>query len=149
LLAFFPYAGCSLIFNTVKVEIPEGYHGLCYIIPVKDTAGFVFKLSKGRFLVNDSGIAYVPAHYIQPGKDLWVKVYRQGKNITRGTRYLSRIAKTNTTTKKYYFYVHFLIPADKEKDIPSADPYWSQNDFRQYGISRFDSLVEAGTISFK
>ena len=150
LLAFFPYAGCSLIFNTAKVEIPEGYHGWCYVIPVNDTAGFTFNRSpKGRFLANGNGIAYVPAHYIQPGKDLWVKIYQHGKEITSHTRYLSRVAKTNTTSKQHHFYVHFLIPAGKEKDIPSSDPYWTQNDFTQYGISRFDSLVDAGMIMFK
>jgi len=150
LLAFFSCAGCSLIFNTAKVEVPEGYSGWCYVIPVKDTAGFKFNLSsKGRYLVNESGIAYVPAHYVRSGKDLWVKVYQHGKEITSHTRYLSRIDKTNTTSKQHYFYVHFLIPGNKEKDIPSSDPYWQQNDFRQYGISRFDSLVDAGTITFK
>lgn len=150
LLAFSPCAGCSLIFNTVKVEVPEGYHGWCYIIPIKDTAGFIFnRSSKGRFLVNGSGIAYVPAHYIQSGKDLWLKVYQQDKEITSHTRYLSRVDKTNTTSKKHFFYAHFLIPADKEKNIPSTDPYWKQDDFRQYGISRFDSLMDAGTISFR
>jgi hypothetical protein len=150
LLAFLPYTGCSLIFNTVKVEVPEGYTGWCYVIPIKDTAGFTFNLSsKGRYLVNGSGIAYVPAHYIQSGKDLWLKVYQQGKDITGHTRYLSRVAKTNTTSKTHFFYAHFLIPGGKEKDLPSSDPYWKQDDFRQYGISRFDSLLEAGTITFK
>ena len=37
LLAFFSCAGCSLIFNTAKVEVPEGYSGWCYVIPVSYT----------------------------------------------------------------------------------------------------------------
>lgn len=150
LLAFFPCVSCSLIFNTVKVEVPENYQGWCYIIPVKDTAGFPFNRSrKGHYTMNGDGIAYVPAGHIQAGKDLWVKVYRKGKRITRETRYLSRIVSNNTTSGKSYLYVQFLIPADKEKVIPSGDPYWRENDFRKYGLSRFDSLLNAGVIVFK
>ncbi|WP_298734890.1 hypothetical protein [uncultured Chitinophaga sp.] len=150
LLALFPFAGCSLIFNTVKVEVPEAYQGWCYVIPVKDTAGFPFnRTPKGRYKVNEAGIAYVPAQYIRSGKDLWVRVYQQDKNITKKTRYLSRINSTNTTSKQHHFYVHFFVPGTKERDIPSTDPYWQQDDLRQYGISRFDSLLDAGAILFK
>lgn len=150
LLSLTTLMSCSLIFNTISIDVPKGYQGWCYVIPIKDTTGFTFEVSSdGVYKVNKDGVAYVPANLMKQKEDLRVKIYEEGRDVTDEVRYLGRVETSNTVNTKRYYYVHFFIPTDKEKKIGAADVYWRENNFREQGDLRFDSLLNTGQIIFK
>ena len=142
--------GCSLIFNTVDVSVPKGQQGWCYIIPVKDTVGFIFEMSsKNVYKVNKDGVAYVPANLMDKSEDLQVKIYEGMRDVTDNVRYLGRVETSNTINAKRYYYIHFFIPTDREKGIAADEAYWRENSYREKGDLKFDSLLRTGKIIFK
>jgi hypothetical protein len=152
LLNLSAFMGCSLFFNTVSVDVPKGYQGWAYVIPVRDTIGFTFNVSPdGHYKTNEDGVAYVPAILMNPKEDLQVKIYEGGLDITEDTRYFGRVATSNSTDNKKYSYVSFLLPADNEKTIPDTDVYWRDSSF-SYGKqerAKFDSLLKKNKIIFR
>ncbi|NSL85546.1 hypothetical protein ECE50_001805 [Chitinophaga sp. Mgbs1] len=142
--------GCSLIFNTIDINVPKGGHGWYYIIPVKDTAGFNFEVSSANvYKVNKDGVAYIPAKLINKVEDLRVKVYEDGKDITPDVRYLGQVEMSNTNNAKRYNYIHFFIPGDSEKDIAADEAYWRESNYKDQGDLKFDSLFKKEKIIFK
>ncbi|WP_078673148.1 hypothetical protein [Chitinophaga eiseniae] len=141
---------CSLIFNTINVSVPKGKQGWYYVIPVKDTVGFTFEISsKNVYKINKDGVAYVPANLMDKREDLQVKIYEEGVDVTADARYLGRVETSNTINAKRYYYIHFLIPTDREKGIAADEAYWRESNYREQGDLKFDSLLKTGKIIFK
>lgn len=142
--------GCFLLTRTVGVTLPDGYQGWCYIVPVRDTTGIVFKKNgAGSYEINKDGVAYVPEYTINKSDDVRIEVYEGGEIITSDVRYLGRVETSNSFDNTRYQYVSFFVPDKKGRAIKSSDTYWREKRYELRGNNRFDSLLLKRKIVFK
>lgn len=148
LLTIFCYS-CTLFLQTVRVEVPKGYIGWVYVIPIKDTAGLNIKKEDGKFRVNKDGVVYLPAHVLNVKKDSRILVYEEGKDISADMRYAGSVHSVKENGKKYD-YIHFFLPSFEERAIADHTQYWRDNSHKyrseQYTL---DSLLNTGKVVFK
>lgn len=141
---------CSLFYPTVKVEVPKGYIGWCYVVPINDTAGINFEVVDGKYQINKDGIVYVPASTLNLKRDNVIKVYDNGIDISNAMRYAGNIYKVTEDGSKYK-YISFYLPSLEERKIADYEQYWrdKQYDYSQPENKRFDSLLRQQGIIFK
>lgn len=141
---------CSMFYPTVKVEVPKGYIGWCYVIPVNDTTGIDVELVDGKYRVNDDGIVYVPSSVLNLKADNVVKVYDNGIDISNAMRYAGNVYHVKEDGKKYK-YIQFYLPSLEERKIADHEQYWRDKryDYSQPKNKRFDSLLRQHRIIFK
>lgn len=143
-------ANCSFFNSTVKVEVPKGYIGWCYLIPVKDSTNIVFNINDGKYKVDESGIVYVPASLLNLKEDNIVTVYENGVDISDVMRYVGNVSKVVENGKKYEF-IAFFIPTLEERKIADSKKYWRDKryEYTKPESIRFDSLLRINKIVFK
>ncbi len=139
--------GCSVFYPTTYVQVPKGYAGWCFVVPIADTSRLIDK--HGEFYRADShGVTYVPASHLDLRKDNGVEVYEGGKEITAYTKYTGR--QETTINEKKYDYILFLLPDQKEREIDNEE-YWRNKGYEHTttAIALFDSLLQHNLISIK
>lgn len=143
-------ANCSFLNPKVKVEVPKGYIGWCYVIPVEDTTNIVFNFNDGKYKVDGSGIVYVPATLLNLKEDNVVSVYDNGVDISEAMRYAGNVSKVVENGKKYNF-IKFFLPTLEERKIAEYKKYWRDKryEYAQPESIRFDSLLRRNAIFFK
>jgi hypothetical protein len=141
--------GCSLFVQTIDIEVPKGYIGWCYIIPVNDTTGNLIKEEGGKYKIDGNGVAYVPANKMKKDEDIMLKVYEEGIDITNQTRYSGKVESSSSLTEKRYYYLEFFLPTFDERKIDDGKQYWRDKNYRAEGQLKFDSLLKTGGIIFK
>ena len=149
-LLFFLFVSCSLIVPTIRIEVPKGYIGWVYVIPVDDTSGLKLEKVNGRYQINDDGIAYVPVTALNIKKDSRVLIYEGSKDISEEMRYAGSVYAVKKEINNYE-YVQFYLPSSEERKIADGTQYWRDKAWEYKGGDRpmFDSLLEAGKIVFK
>src|SRR5437868_5081223 len=113
-LLFLLFDSCSLFYQTIRIEVPKGYIGWVYVIPVKDTSGMQIQKVNYRYQINENGIAYVPATVLDIKKDSRVLVYEGSKDISEDMRYAGRAHAVKNESKKYE-YIQFYLPSFEER----------------------------------
>jgi len=93
--------------QTVRIEVPKGYVGWVYVIPVNDTSDLHIYEVNGKYQINKDGVAYVPATALKIKKDSRVLVYEGKKDISDNMRYAGSVYSVKRETKKYE-YIQFL-----------------------------------------
>lgn len=143
------FCSCSLIFQTIRIEVPKGYVGWVYVIPIKDTSGLDIQKQSGRYKINKDGVVYVPTYDLNIKKDSRVFVYEQSKDISNDKRYAGSVYRVMEDGKKYE-YIHFYLPSFKERKIANHTLYWRDSSYK-YKIKKYrlDSLLNTGRIVFK
>jgi len=141
---------CSTFNPIVKVEVPKGYIGWCYVIPVDDTLGISFEINNDKYKISDGGIVYIPAATLKLKEDNVVKVYENGVDISDAMRYAGNVHKVTKEGKKYN-YIKFYLPSLEERAIADYDQYWRDKkyEYNQKENKRFDSLLKSNVIVFK
>ena len=137
---------CSLIYQTVRIEVPKDYVGWVFVIPVKDTSGLQINKHSGRYKINQNGIAYVPTQVLNLKNDSRVLVYEENEDISNEMRYTGSVFSVKENNKKYE-YIHFYLPSMNERKIDAASQYWRDKSWEYK--SPFDSLLKVGKIEFK
>jgi len=142
--------GCSLIWQTVKIEVPKGYVGWVYVIPAKDTSGLKIQKHSGRYKINREGVAYVPTQNLSIKKDSRVLVYEDNEDISDDMRYAGSVYRVKNDGKTYE-YIHFYLPSFEERKIADATQYWRDKHWEYSSLEepRFDSLLQIGKLIFK
>jgi len=87
----FLFGSCSLFFQTVRIEVPKGYTGWVYVIPVNDTSDLQIQKVDGKFQINNYGIVYIPATALNIKKDSRVLAYEGKKDISADMRYAGSV----------------------------------------------------------
>lgn len=143
------FCSCSLIWQTIRIEVPKGYVGWVYVIPIKDTSGLDIQKQSGRYKINKDGVVYVPTYDLNIKKDSRVFVYEESKDISNDKRYAGSVYSVKGEGKKYE-YIHFYLPSMNERKIANHTQYWRDSSYKyrmkQY---RLDSLLNTGKIVFK
>jgi len=136
--------------SAIRVEVPAGYLGWGYIIPVTDTEGIVIKLVDGKYQTDSNGVVYVAAAKFNSTKDNAIKVYDDGIDITNDLRYAESIYKDEGEDQVEH-HIHFLIPSMEDRLIPNGDDHWryGRYDYTQHDVYKYDSLLKQGIIVFK
>jgi hypothetical protein len=149
-LLFFLFCSCSLFFQTVRIEVPKGYIGWVYVIPVNDTTDLQIRKLNGKYQINNDGIAYVPATALNIKKDSRVLVFESNQDISADVRYAGSVYSVKRESNKYE-YIQFYLPSLKERKIADGTQYWRDKAWEYGGRDKpkFDSLLEAGKIVFK
>ncbi|MDO1451905.1 hypothetical protein Q0590_36890 [Rhodocytophaga aerolata] len=137
---------CFLIDQKIDIEVPSGYIGWVYVIPVKDTSGLDIQKVGGRYQINHNGVAYVPVSVLDIKKDSRVLAFEGSKDISADMRYAGSVYAVKDSGNEYE-YIQFYFPSLKERKIADADEYW-RNKSWEYR-SKFDSLLETDSIVFK
>ena len=141
--------GCSLFNQTIEIEVPKGYIGWCYIIPVNENAENLIKEDRGKYKIDSNGVAYLPANKMDKDEDIILKVYEGSFDITNQTRYSGKVESSNSLTVKRYYYLRFFLPTFDERRIEDGEQYWRDKNYRTGGQAKFDSLLKMGRIVFK
>lgn len=141
---------CSLFSDTLRLEVPVGYTGWCYVIPVSSNLP-TSPVTDGKYQVDSNGVVLIPASVFDVKKDHLVKVYEGGKDISDDMRYAGSVRRSNSTDTMKYQYIHFYLPSADERAIPDATQYWRDKmyEYRKTGDKGFDSLLKAGRIAFQ
>lgn len=141
---------CSSSQTPIKIEVPTEYVGWCYIIPVNDTADFIFRRTHGKYQSDSSGVVYIPSLLFNVKLNNIIEVYDNGIDISNAMRYAGSVYKVDADKKKYN-YASFYLPSTTERSIDDAEEYWrDKRDFYSHpNIKKFDSLVKYGAIVFR
>ncbi len=144
------FSGCSLFFQTVYIEVPNGYVGWVYVIPTKDTSGLHIKIVDGKFQINENGIAYVPVSLLNLKEDSRVLVFENATDISTSMRYAGNVIKTENKKENYEF-IQFYLPSKDERKISNGAEYWRDKRWEYTGgfKSKLDSLLELEKVVFK
>lgn len=143
-------SGCTLVYDTLRVEVPKNYVGWCYIIPLTNTNVKASLVVDGKCQADANGVVLIPANIFDVRKDHIVKVYETGTDISDEMRYAGSVYSTKSTDSVKYNYIHFYLPSMKERTIPDATQYWRDKGYKydSIGYKKFDSLLKAGNIVF-
>ena len=150
LLNLILFSGCSVFYESLRVEVPKGFVGWCYVIPVKDKSVEPSPLENGKYLVDSSGVVLIPESEFDVSKSYVLKVYEDDVDISNDTRYAGSVYSSRSTDTIEYRYIHFFIPSQNERSIPDASEYWRDKHY-EYTSSKymkFDSLISARKIIF-
>lgn len=141
---------CTFVKSTISVEVPNGYIGWCYLIPVKDTTNMVFSINDGNYTIDENGIAYIPATLLNLKEDNRVIVYDTGVDISDAMRYAGNVSQVTENGRSFKF-IRFYIPTIELREIPDNNQYWRDKryEYTQSESIRFDSLLSKNKILFK
>jgi len=143
-------SGCTLIYDTLKVEVPKGFVGWCYVIPLTDNNVKASPVVDGKYQIDENGVVFIPTSVFDVKKTYVLKVYEGDEDISDDKRYAGSVYRTKSTDSVKYRYIHFYLPSLKERTIPDAAQYWRDKNY-EYTSSKymkFDSLLQAGKIVF-
>jgi len=138
---------CSLFYTTISVEVPSDHAGWCYIIPIKDISGITILKDQGMYKMDDNGVVYVPEDILDLKKGNQVKLYENGKDISKYMHYAGTVQKISANGKEYR-YLGFYLPKQKERTITDGQ-YWRDKMYEYSLLDKFDSLVSHSKIIFK
>lgn len=141
------YVSCSVLYPTISVEVPSGYSGWCYIVPIKDTNNVDFQQKQDSYRINSDGVVYVPSSILDIEKENVIKVFKNEIDISSIIQYSGTVT-SKSDDKKVYKYIQFYIPNEEEKYIKD-DQYWRDKRYKLSLINSFDSLLKRGKIVFK
>lgn len=141
------YVSCSASYPTISVEIPPGYTGWCFIIPIRDTSNMNIQKKGDSFTINGDGIAYIPSSILNIENENVIKVFNNGIDISSIIQYGGTVT-SKLEEKKVYKYIQFYIPTEEEKKIKD-DQYWRDKRYKLSRVNSFDSLLNKGKILFK
>jgi hypothetical protein len=144
------FTSCNLFFDTISVEVPKGFVGWCYVIPVRNKSVSVSAVAHGSYQVGQAGIVKIPSSVFQVHRDHVIRIYEAGVDITADKRYSGSVHRTNDTDTIKYDYIQFYLPSYEERKIPDVSVYWRNKmyEYRSKGARAFDSLFRAGEIVF-
>ena len=140
-------SSCSLFFPTTRIQVPKGFVGWCFVVPIPDTSRLIDK-ELGFYKIDSHGVAYVSISHLDLSKDNVVEVYEGGKEVTNYTRYSGQ--NETTIRNKKYEYISFFLPAPGEREINNEE-YWRKKgaEYTEAGMAKFDTLLQKNLISIK
>jgi hypothetical protein len=138
---------CTLLTDTLKVEVPKGFVGWCYVVPVKDGSVKSSRVVDGKYQIDTNGVVLISTAFFDVRKDHIVKVYEDGIDISSDMRYAGSVHRTKPMK---YDYIHFFLPSIEERAIPDATQYWRDKmyEYRGEGDKKFVNLLKSGKIVY-
>jgi hypothetical protein len=144
----FLLGSCSLFSDTLKVEVPKGFVGWCYVIPLSSKKVSASPVVDGKYQVDTNGVVLIPAYVFDVRKSHVLKVYEESVDISNDNRYAGSVYRTKSTDSIKYNYIHFYLPSLKERSIPDGEEYWREKMDKYYQSMKFDSLLQVRKIVF-
>ena len=143
-------SGCTVFYDSLRVEVSKGFIGWCYVIPINDKSVEPSPLENGKYLVDSTGIVLIPQSEFDVRKSYVLKVYEDDVDISNDTRYAGSVYSSRSTDTIEYRYIHFFIPSQNERSIPDASEYWrdKHHEYTSSKYMKFDSLVSVRKINF-